>query len=1158
MKRFINIVFGLLLMLPIAAQNSNLIQTAAGKDFYFTLLNHWEWSTFQPGVADNRHVSIFICAVEDADITFSTPLASGGGAPPRYTWHMDAGWNTHSSFAYPDELVLQGVSIHSTGDIYVDIAVYSGSSSEQSVILPKHLLGKSYMLQGIPGTTINKDGIPNPIPTYSQFTVVGTENGTSVSVSPRVNMVCRSRGDSLIHAGQLYQTSIQENEVLLFQPENYNHDISGTVVESDKAVAVFQGNNVTNYPSGIVTDYVWEQARPTDAWGKEFIVAGTGQLMEKGFAITALEDNTQVEFYIYSMRYKSVTLNRGETVWGGENISGSGGLGAEYIRASQPVCCYMYTLSHSLNDGKGNPSMAEILPVDHMATEAHWGLIGGDNSSFTNTLLVTTRVGNEDYVQFNGRTLSEYATQSGVETYSIYGYTTYEIPHTMQGSLTTTGDGFSAYVMRVSNRGSGAASFNVSLPNPVPEDPCLDGKLLYRETSAGYWSVYTKELSSFCPGSRVSVTALVSYKMYENIILRAEDANSESYLAQYEKYLGPDTEEQTQEYAGKKWYKIGMSFVVPDGTSDLKFLIENCYNASIDSFEVRLCTPPVEIIAPDSVCIDTKNILRAEFENDSTFSEPHVYQWYFSSDSVNWEAVNEGNSRELKLKAKPKHSGWYKVYVADEEKINDPNCRAESEPFKLYVIEDCPPILCPEGVLLKHEDLDGTATSYSTAIDGLCENMDLSLIINLPSGHAPCRLMLRLTDSETGSELLAYDTGDVPADSLQVGTSFTTPAGVSGFQWTISNNGGSGALPIENSEIRLCMEPVRVTGSSPACRKKPHTLHAIYENYGTLESPEFRWEFSPDSMVWTELQTGASKIYTIPVVHRSHEGWYRVTVADVGNMEQPNCRETSEPFKLATQYCNIAVDQYMDTTACDTLLYYDLIWRGHVWPDAGTVVDTLRDIDIDDSVYVHKTLQTKVCCPDIRTFRVDSAVCDTLLPFLWFYQDTMLLFGDIGEQEVEYPHWRWENCIGEVHTLALDTFHCERLYPIIVNKYNWQLLLDYVAFRRIFPDMHPLEFQWFKDSVAIEGANADDYSEENELHGYYQLRIKLDRTVDNHDEYIWSNILDILPTSGFAPIIKRIYNSQGIPVSEEKTGSGVYLIHYQQGDRIWTEKKILP
>ena len=1160
MKRFINIVLGLLLMLPMTAQNTNLIPTAAGKDFYFTLLDHWGWRGYT-SLEAIRYVGISIYAVEDADITFSTPLSNGGGASPSYTRHMDAGSSLLSSFAYPDQLVLQGVNIHSTGDIYIDIWVHGGTASDQSVILPKHLLGKHYILQGIPGDRIATSSDPDPylMPTYSQFTVVGTENETNVTITPRVDIVSRSRGNVTISAGQQYTTSIQENEVLLFQTLNYRHDISGTVVESDKAVAVLQGNNLTRFPADVNwADYTWEQARPTEAWGKEFIVAGTGRLVEKAFAITALEDNTQVEFYTYSMRYKTVTLNRGETAWGGENISGYGGLGTEYIKSDKPVCCYMYTTGCTQNNDKGDPSMAEILPVDHMATEAHWGLMQtDDNGPFSNTLLVTTRDDNTDNVQFNGRTLSEYATQSGVETYSIYGYTTYEIPHAIQGHLTTIGGGFSAYVVRIGKTAE-AAAFNVSLPNPIPDEPCPDGKLLYRETSAGYWSVYTKELSSFCPGSRVSVTALVSYQMYGKIILKAEDANSESYLAQYEKYLGPDTEEQTQEYAGKKWYKIGMSFVVPDGTSDLKFLIENDYNASIDSFEVRLCTPSVEIVAPDSVCIDTKNILRAEFENDSTFSEPLVYQWYFSSDSVNWEAVYEGDSRELKLKAKPRHNGWYKVYVADEEKINDPNCRAESEPFKLYVIEDCPPILCPEGVLLEHEDLDGTATSYSTAIDGLCENMDLSLIINLPSGHAPCRLMLRLTDSGSGSEILAYDTGDVPADSLQVGTSFTIPAGVNGFQWTISNNGGSGALPIENSEIRLCMEPIRIASSNSACRKKPHTMHAIYENYSTLESPEFRWEFSPDSMVWTELQTGASKIYTIPVVHRSHEGWYRVTVADAGNMEQPNCRETSEPFKLATQYCNTAVDQYIDTTACDTLLYYDLTWRGHVWPAAGTVVDTLRDIDIDDSVYVYKTLQTTICCPEIRTSRVDSAVCDTLLPFLWFYQDTMLLFGDIGEQEVEYPHWRWENCIGEVHTLALDTFHCERLFPIIVNKYNWQLLLDYVAFRRIFPDMHPLEFQWFKDSVAIEGANADDYSEENELHGYYQLRIKLDRTVDNHDEYIWSNILDIMPTSGFAPIIKRIYNSQGILVSEEKTGSGVYLIHYQQGDRIWTEKKIRP
>ncbi len=1265
MKRFINIVLGLLLMLPMTAQNANFIQTTAGKDFYFTLLDHWGWSGYS-AAQPIKHVGISITAVEAADITFSTPLSNGGGASPSYTRHMDAGSSLLSSFAYPDQLVLQGVTIHSTGNIYVDIWVHGGTASDQSVILPKHLLGKHYMLQGIPGDRIATSSDPDPylMPTYSQFTVVGTENETNVTITPRVDIVSRSRGNVTISsAGQQYTTSIQENEVLLFQTLNYRHDISGTVVESDKAVAVFQGNNLTRFPADVNwADYTWEQARPTDAWGKEFIVAGTGRLVEKAFAITALEDNTQVEFYIYSMRYKTVTLNSGETAWGGENISGYGGLVTEYIKSDKPVCCYMYTTGCTQNNDKGDPSMAEILPVDHMATEAHWGLMQtDDNSPFSNTLLVTTRDDNTDKVQFNGRLLSEYATQSGVETYSIYGYTTYEIPHSVFGNLTTLGEGFSAYVVRVGKTAE-AAAFNVTLPDPPPEELCTDGVLLFREDFGGndvndpvvshtpvegmsYTQIYALEpgptgsmgagrylvskegyrnstysnysvwhimddhtypddktrgymmevdgkggqaafyrttLTGLCAGSRMSfsanianLTTAVQYNGWRNdrgyvhpkLLFVIRDIQTGEIIAQQ----GTDTISHDWNNYPKPWSEsaewqlVGMNFTIPDGTDDIELSIYNNANGeaagndfALDDIEIRLCAPAVEIAAPDSVCIDTKVSLRAEMENDGTFKEPLQYKWYFSADSLNWEPVNDGNGQELRLKAKPKHSGWYRVAVAGSEGIENENCRSMSEPFKLYVIEDCPPILCPEGVLLKHEDLGGTATSYSTAIDGLCENMDLSLIINLPSGHAPCRLMLRLTDSGSGNELRAYDTGDIPSDSLQVGTTFTVPEGVQGVQWSISQNGGNGDFPIENTEVRLCMEPIRIASNNSACRKKPHTLHAIYENYGTLESPKFRWEFSPDSMVWTELQTGASKMYTIPVVHRSHEGWYRVTVADADNMDMPNCRETSDPFKLATQYCNTAVDQYMDTTACDTLLYYDLTWRGHVWPAAGTVVDTLRDIDIDDSVYVYKTLQTTICCPDIRTFRVDSAVCDTLLPFLWFYQDTMLLFGDIGEQEIEYPHWRWENCIGEVHTLALDTFHCERLYPIIVNKYNWQLVCNNMELARLFPDMHPLEFQWFKDSVAIEGANADDYSEENELHGVFQLRIKLDRTVDNHDEYIWSNILDIHDTPAPAPIIKRVYNSQGIPVSEEQTGSGVYLIHYQQGDRVWTEKKVQP
>ena len=1247
-------------MLPLGAQRNNLMPTSAGKDFYFTLLDHWGWSG-NSAAQPIKHVGISITAVEAADITFSTPLSNGGGASPSYTRHMDAGSSLLSSFAYPDQLVLQGVNIHSTGDLYINIWVHGGTSSDQSVILPKHLLGKHYIVQGIPGSIIESgEGIPTP--TYSQFTVVGTENGTNVSVTPRVNMVCRSRSDTLINAGQVYTTSIQENEVLLFQPKNYSHDISGTVVESDKAVAVFQGNNLTRFPADVNwADYTWEQARPTEAWGKEFIVAGTGRLVEKAFAITALEDNTQVEFYIYSMRYKTVTLNRGETAWGGENISGYGGLGTEYIKSDKPVCCYMYTTGCTQNNDKGDPSMAEILPVDHMATEAHWGLMQTDeNGPFSNTLLVTTRDDNTDKVKFNNRTLSEYSSQSGVETYSIYGYTTYEIPQSIFGNLTTSGEGFSAYVVRVGKTAE-AAAFNVTLPDPPPEEPCPDGKLLFQMTDKFVDKMW-KELSGFCPGTKVSFSAYVSSHRYnESSRLVIKDPATMKELVQYYKYVGLRDPAES--------YDIGLSYTIPEGVSDLLFQLENSDNALVSSFEVRLCTPPVEIIAPDTVCIDTKNTFVAEFENDSSMAEPLQYQWYFSADSITWTPLDEGHQKQLKLKAKPRHTGWYKVAVAGSGNITNEMCRSVSEPHKFFVIEDCPPILCPDGILLFREDFGGNdpneprvsqtpvagmtynqllddyfgimrggsylvtkmgycngdtsvtnpyrgsqwhlqddhtypgdytrgyfmevdgkgdnAAFYSTTINGLCAGSDLSFVAYVanvvrwneytgrPDYFAYPRLLFRLTDPTTNAELGVYDTGEIPFDSTfmndyscwqysskwhQVGMNFTVPEGLSSVQLTIYNNsrGTTGNdFAIDDIEVRLCMEPISISSVNPACRKKSHTFYSAYENWGTLESPEFMWSYSADSLTWTELQRGANRNYTIPVVHRSHEGWYRVTVANAGNLDMPNCRETSEPFKLSTQYCNTAVDQYVDTTACDTLLYYDLTWRGHVWSAVGTVVDTLRDIDIDDSVYVHKTLQTKICCPDIRTLRVDSAICDTLMPFLWFYQDTMLLFTEVGAKEIEYPHWRWENCIGEIHTLALDTFHCERLYLLIHNKYNWQLVCNNVELARIFPELHPLEFLWFKDSVAIEGANTDDYSEENELHGVFQLRIKLDQAVDNDDEYIWSNFLEILDTPAPAPVTKRIYNSSGMIVNEDRMTRGVYLIRYQQGDKVWTEKKVI-
>jgi len=228
-------------------------------------------------------------------------------------------------------------------------------------------------------------------------------------------------------------------------------------------------------------------------------------------------------------------------------------------------------------------------------------------------------------------------------------------------------------------------------------------------------------------------------------------------------------------------------------------------------------------------------------------------------------------------------------------------------------------------------------------------------------------------------------------------------------------------------------------------------------------------------------------------------------------------------------------------------------WRSHLWQQIGTVIDTLRDFEHDDSVYVHLTLSTQKCCPDIRREPVQLwEICDTLMPYTWYFRDTALVFTDISDVHyVEIPHPRWD-CTDSIYILRLDTVHCEKLWPIIVHKYNRVLLLDNVRFRQFFPANAILSMQWYRDEQPIPDATEDDYSEQDELHGRFQLFIRMDG-----DEHAWSNIIELLDTPEPLPLTKRVYNSMGLPVREDQMTRGVYLIYYEQGSNRWTEKKIV-
>ena len=259
---------------------------------------------------------------------------------------------------------------------------------------------------------------------------------------------------------------------------------------------------------------------------------------------------------------------------------------------------------------------------------------------------------------------------------------------------------------------------------------------------------------------------------------------------------------------------------------------------------------------------------------------------------------------------------------------------------------------------------------------------------------------------------------------------------------------------------------------------------------------------------------------------------------------------------IELRLCQDRISQRVDTTVCDTLM--PIVWRGRTWYTDSIATDTLHFAKGGDSAYVQYVLTTKACCPEVQTIRLDSLVCDTLLPFSWQFGDTVLVFSRAESIEFEIPHAKWSNCLEKVYTLHLDTCLCERLYDLIVNKYNWVIVCDNTRFAAFFPERKAVGFAWYKNGELVEGAKEDDYSENAELNGAFQLHITLD---DNR--IVKSNVLYI---NALPPTEQRVscYNHLGMLLFEttempdlSALSPGIYILVYQSANSTHTEKVII-
>ncbi|SDD93470.1 gliding motility-associated C-terminal domain-containing protein [Mucilaginibacter pineti] len=265
---------------------------------------------------------------------------------------------------------LKGIHIVSQKPIAVYAHIYASSVSGATLLLPVNTLGKSY-------TSINFIQKSNSLndnqerkPSYSVFTVIGTEDNTTVEITPASNL----------KGGQ--QANIPFNIVLkqgeVFQGLALN-DLTGTRIRtistdagSCKKVAVFSGSskiaigcNTTYYTS----DNLFQQVYPTSSWGKNYVTAPLKGRNYDVFRIILSDPNT------------SVTLN-GAVLAPGQFTNGVyydfNSNATNFISADKPIQVAQYAVSQSQSlscssvfaGDIGDPEMIYLNPteqtIDHV------------------------------------------------------------------------------------------------------------------------------------------------------------------------------------------------------------------------------------------------------------------------------------------------------------------------------------------------------------------------------------------------------------------------------------------------------------------------------------------------------------------------------------------------------------------------------------------------------------------------------------------------------------------------------------------------------------------------------------------------------------------------------------------------------------------------
>ena len=144
---------------------------------------------------------------------------------------------------------------------------------------------------------------------YSSILIVGTEDGTKISLKFTSSFYVYAQGYRYVSSGSSYSFTINRLQTMYIYPYYARYDLSGTKIVTNKPVSVFSGHQCAYVPYQHGScGYLIEQIPPTIYWGKVHYVAPLATRRSYTLKVLAAHDATRVIIYCNDTA-QSHTLN---------------------------------------------------------------------------------------------------------------------------------------------------------------------------------------------------------------------------------------------------------------------------------------------------------------------------------------------------------------------------------------------------------------------------------------------------------------------------------------------------------------------------------------------------------------------------------------------------------------------------------------------------------------------------------------------------------------------------------------------------------------------------------------------------------------------------------------------------------------------------------